>query len=125
MEDNKYIPGVCNIGREEINQRKLVGMIGLVITVVTLLLLTFFNASFGLKLIVIIPAVISSMGFLQARAHFCVFYGWASLFNFDSLGKKNKVEKDEYVLLDRKKSLRIVLYSLLIGFITGIVAIII
>jgi hypothetical protein len=87
--------------------------------------LTFFNASFGLKLIVIIPAVISSMGFLQARAHFCVFYGWASLFNFDSLGKKNKVEKDEYVLLDRKKSLRIVLYSLLIGFITGIVAIII
>jgi hypothetical protein len=125
MEDNKYIPGVCNIGREEINQRKLVGMIGLVITIVTLFLLTFFNASFGLKLIVIIPAVLSSMGFLQARAHFCVFYGWASLFNFDSLGKKNKVEKDEYVLLDRKKSLRIVLYSLLIGFITGIVAIII
>jgi hypothetical protein len=125
MEDNKYIPGVCNIGREEINQRKLVGMIGLVITIVTLFLLIFFNASFGLKLIVIIPAVISSMGFLQARAHFCVFYGWASLFNFDSLGKKNKVEKDEYVLLDRKKSLRIVLYSLLIGFMTGIVAIII
>jgi hypothetical protein len=125
MEDNKYIPGVCNIGREEINQRKLVGMIGLVITVVTLFLLTFFNASFGLKLIVIIPAILSSMGFLQARAHFCVFYGWASLFNFDSLGKKNKVEKDEYVLLDRKKSLRIVLYSLLIGLMTGIVALII
>ena len=125
MEDNKYIPGVCNIGREEINQRKLVGVIGLVITIVTLFLLTFFNASSGLKLIVIIPAAISSMGFLQARAHFCVFYGWASLFNFDSLGKKNKVEKDEYVLLDRKKSLHIVLYSLLIGFITGIVAIII
>ena len=125
MKENKYIPGVCNIGREEIKQRKIVGIIGFIATIVIFFLLTYFNASTGFKLFIFIPAVISSIGFLQARAHFCIYYGWASLFNFDSLGKKNKVEKDEYKILDKKKSFRIVLYSLLIGLIIVIAAIII
>jgi hypothetical protein len=125
MEENIYIPGVCNIGREEIKQRKIVGIIGLIATVVTLFLLIYFNASTGFKLFIFIPAVISSIGFLQARAHFCIYYGWVSLFNFDSLGKKNKVEKDEYKIADKKKSFRIVVYSLLIGLIIVIAAMII
>src|ERR1035437_6250616 len=104
MEENKYIPGVCNIGREEIKQRKIVGIIGFTATVVTLFLLIYFNTPKSFKLFIFIPAVISSIGFLQARAHFCIYYGWASLFNFDSLGKKNKVEKDEYKIADKKKS---------------------
>jgi len=125
MEGNNYIPGVCNIGREEIKQRKLVGIIGLILTVVYIFLLIFFNASISLRLLVIIPSIVSSIGFLQARAHFCIYYGWASLFNFETLGKKNKVEKDEYKTLDKNKSLRIIIYSLLIGLIIGIAAIII
>ena len=123
MEENKYIPGVCNIGREEIKQRKIVGLIGLIATIIIFFLLSYFNASISLKLLVIIPAAVSSMGFLQARVHFCVFYGWTSLYNFDSLGKKNKVEKDEYRILDKKKSLRIMIYSLLIGLIIAIAAV--
>lgn len=125
MEENKYIPGVCNIGREEAKQRKLAGIIGFIVTVITFFLLTFYNAVNSLKLIVIIPAVVSAMGFLQARAHFCVFYGLGSFFNFDSIGKKNKVEDDEFKIKDKMKSLRIMFYSLLIGFIIGIAAIII
>jgi hypothetical protein len=125
MEENKYIPGVCNIGREEIKQRKIVGIIGLIATVITLFLLIYFDTSIGIKFFIFIPAVISSIGFLQARAHFCIYYGWASLFNFDSLGKKNIVEKDEYKIADKKKSFRIVLYSLLIGLIIVIAAIIV
>ena len=125
MEGNNYIPGVCNIGREEIKQRKLVGIIGLILTVVYIFLLIFFNASISLRLLVIIPSIVSSIGFLQARAHFCIYYGWASLFNFETLGKKNKVEKDEYKTLDKNKSLRIIIYSLLIGLIIGSAAIII
>ena len=123
MEENKYIPGVCNIGREEIKQRKIVGLIGLIATIIIFFLLSYFNASISLKLLVIIPAAVSSMGFLQARVHFCVFYGWTSLYNFDSLGKKNKVEKDEYRILVKKKSLRIMIYSLLIGLIIAIAAV--
>jgi len=125
MEENKYIPGVCNIGREEIRQRKIVGIIGLIATIAALFLLIYFNASTGFKLFIFIPAVISSIGFLQAKAHFCIYYGWASIFNFDSLGKKNKVEKDEYKIADKKKSFRIVVYSLLIGLIIVIAAMII
>lgn len=125
MEENKYIPGVCNIGREEIKQRKMIGIIGLIATVITLFLLIYFNTSIGIKLFIFIPAFISSIGFLQARAHFCIYYGWASLYNFDSFGKKNKVEKDEYKKADNMKSFRIILYSLLIGLIIVIAAMII
>jgi len=125
MVENNYIPCVCNIGREEIRKRNIIGIIGLILTVVVLFLSKYFNATFSFKLITIIPAVFSSFGFLQARAHFCIYYGWASLFNFDSFGKKTKVKKDIYIILDKKKSLRILLFSLLIGLTIGIAAIII
>lgn len=125
MDEERYIPGICNIGREEIRKRKLIGFIGLVFTIVTLFIITYYNSPIHIKLLVIIPAVVSSIGYLQAKVHFCIFYGWAAFFNFDSLGKKTKVEIDKYKILDKKKSILILLYSLSIGLIIGLVALII
>jgi hypothetical protein len=124
MIDNEYIPGVCNIGREEIARRKKVGFGGLLLTVITLILFLIFEVTGFLRFLIVIPVFTSAMGFLQARAHFCARFGLTSLFNFGELGKHNKVKDDEFILMDRKKSLKIIFYSLVIGIFCGILAIV-
>ena len=89
MNTINYVPGVCNIGKEEINKRKRAGIVGLILTVLTYSLFVYFEVSKGVRFLTFIPAVISAIGFLQARMRFCAYYGLAEMFNFDSLEKSN------------------------------------
>jgi hypothetical protein len=61
--ENKYIPGVCNMGREEIKRRKTAGWTGLILTLVTIFLLWWLDASKWWHLVVFIPAVMGATGF--------------------------------------------------------------
>ena len=124
MIENEYIPGVCNIGREETAFRKKIAVGALLIVIITFALFFIFNIQAYFRFLVVIPAFISAMGFLQARAHFCARLGLTALFNFGELGKYNKVNNDEFILMDRKKSLKIIFYSLVIGIFCGILAIV-
>lgn len=125
MNTSNYIPGACNIGKEEINKRKQFGVIGLILTILTYSLFVYFEASRGVRFLTFIPAVISAIGFLQARMRFCVYYGLAEMFNFDSLGKSSKVENDEFVKKDKKRARLIIYSSVLIGVVVGLIAVLI
>ena len=125
MSTGNYIPGACNIGKEEINKRKQFGVIGLILTFLTYSLFVYFEASRGVRFLTFIPAVISAIGFLQARLRFCVYYGLAEIFNFDSLGKSSKVENDEFVKKDKKRARLIIYSSVLIGVVVGLIAVLI
>ena len=122
MSTSNYIPGVCNIGNEEISKRKQFGFIGLFITVVAYSLFVYLDVSSGIRFLIFVPAVISAIGFLQARMHFCVYYGLAEMFNFDSLGKTGKVENDEFIRKDKKRARLIIYSSVLIGIVAGLIA---
>src|SRR5262245_22125576 len=64
---------VCaNIGPRERRIRNQVGVAGALLTLLTIGALIEVHAPFYVRLIIIIPALISAMGFLQARAHTCV-----------------------------------------------------
>ena len=92
--DDKYIPGVCNIGPAEIKRRRRSGWFGLGVTI--LLWLAFWI--FG------VPAA------------------WMKgVFNFGSeLGKTETVEQAEFRRKDQRKALLISLYSALIGIAAAI-----
>ena len=122
MSTDNYISGVCNIGKEEINKRKRVGFVGLILTLLTYSLFTYFEVSRGIRFLTFIPALIAAIGLLQARMHFCVYYGLAEMFNFDSLGKFSKVESDELIRKDKKKARLIIYISILIGIAVGLLA---
>ena len=122
MNTNNYIPGVCNIGKEEINKRKRAGILGLILTVLTYSLFIYFEVSKEIRFLTFIPAIISTVGFLQARMRFCAYYGLAEMFNFDSLGKSNKVDNNEFVRKDKKRARQIIYYSVLIGIVVGLLA---
>jgi len=118
---NQYIPGVCNIGDEEIKMRKRSGWIGLIATIILWGLFVWFNIPQVWRLTLFIPATMSATGFLQAYMHFCAYFGFASLFNFGpKVGKTDSVSQAEFRAMDRKKAWQIVIYSVLIGLVVAL-----
>ena len=109
MEQEKYIPGSCNIGPQERKLRKAGGWIG---TAVFLGLLVWFHlASFPkwADFFLFIPALVGAIGFLQYYSHFCVNFGLRGLMNVDKEAfKTEQVVQPEYRRLDRQKSWKII-----------------
>ena len=122
---NKYIPGVCNMGEEEIKKRKQGGWIGLIATAVLWTLFVWLDVPSIWRLTLFFPAMMSATGFLQAYMHFCAYFGFASLFNFGNVGKTDSVQQAEFRAQDRKRAWQIVIYSILIGLAVAIIAFII
>ncbi len=121
--ENKYVPGVCNIGRSEIKRRKQAGWTGLIITVILLGLLIYFNMPRPWRLVIFIPAMIMAIGFLQAYMHFCAYFGMHGVFNFSSdIGKTDTVEQAEFRSMDRRKAWQIIAYSAIIGAVVAIIS---
>ncbi len=122
MNKSEYVPGVCNIGDAEIRQRRRMGWIGLVVTVVLALLLEVFHANVLWKGFLVFPAALSTTGFLQAWMHFCAGFGMQGVFNFSSeVYQTDTVAQAEYRALDRKKAIRIFIYSILIGAVVTLI----
>lgn len=118
---NKYIPGVCNIGDEEIRMRKRTGQIGLVATIALWALFIWFDVPQIWRLTLFIPATMSATGLLQAYMHFCAYFGFASLFNFGpKVGKTDTVQQAEFRAKDRKKAWQIVIYSIVTGLVVAL-----
>ena len=118
---NKYIPGVCNIGDEEIRMRKRTGQIGLVVTIALWALFIWFDVPQIWRLTLFIPATMSATGLLQAYMRFCAYFGFASLFNFGpKVGETDTVQQTEFRAKDRKKAWQIVIYSIVTGLVVAL-----
>jgi len=115
--ENKYIPGVCNMGREEIKKRKTGGWTGLILTVVAIFLLWWLGVSKWWRLVVFLPSVMGATGFIQAYSKFCVYFGFGHLFNFGDVGKADSIEQREFRAKDRAKAWQLLAYA----FGTGLV----
>lgn len=109
-EDNsQYIPGSCNIGKEEIRRRYRIGFIGLVIALILAIVLYLTNADRTWKLLVFMPVFYSVSGFIQAVNKFCYFYGFRHLFSVNGIRNFTKVKDEQLIDKDRKKATQIVL----------------
>jgi hypothetical protein len=122
QEQNQYIPGVCNIGRSEINMRKLAGRVGLVIMIILYGSLVYLGAPRIWRLIIFIPSALAAIGFLQARMHFCANFGMRGIFNFGEIGNTDTVDQAEFRAADRRKAMRIIAYSVIAGIVVAGIA---
>ncbi|VVB97231.1 Uncharacterised protein [uncultured archaeon] len=121
MQD-QYIPGACNIGKSEIERRKRAGWIGLIAAIILYALFVYYDVTRIWRLIIFIPATAAAIGFLQARMHFCAYFGMVGVFNFGSeVGKTDTVEQAEFRAADRRKAWQIIIYSVFIGAVTVVV----
>ncbi len=112
----EYIPGVCNLGRNEVIARYLTAIIGYVTTAVLAFFLIVNQIPLLFRLVVFIPAFIGSIGFLQGFWRFCVAYGIRGVFNVSSsIGKTDTVEQAEFRKKDRRTAFVIIWLSALIA----------
>lgn len=118
---NHYVPGVCNIGPEEIKKRKQAGWMGCIVTAFLWAIFIWLDTPAVWRLTLFFPALMSATGFLQAYMHFCVYFGFANLFNFGEVGKTDTVAQAEYRAKDRRKAWQILSYSTLIGLVVALV----
>ncbi|MDB5184841.1 MAG: hypothetical protein JWN38_649 [Candidatus Saccharibacteria bacterium] len=108
-----YIPGVCNINREEIAKRRLIGHIGLAAFIIILALLLITGVDRYLRIILFIPAMLSISGYLQARNHFCVGYGGSGKQNAgEGSATASTVEDADALAKDKQRTRKMNLQTL-------------
>jgi hypothetical protein len=107
----QYIPGSCNIGKGEIRQRQIVALIGLAISITSLIALISTDAPRGARLGIFIPLAVASIGWVQSRKKFCLAYGFMGTFNFGKLGQLSEVADSASRAADRKTALSILIQS--------------
>jgi hypothetical protein len=106
-----YIPGSCNLGKEEIKRRQLVAILGLVLSVSTLVGLVGSDAPASARWGMFVPLMVFSIGFIQSRRKFCLAYGFMGIFNLGKLGDLSRVQSPEDRRADRKTALSILLQA--------------
>lgn len=117
-----YQPGVCNIGTEERTRRRRSGHLGMaaalfVVAAIALLALPWYYA-----LSSTVFFVAGALGYLQDRFRFCAYYGRDGKYNLGGLDSEPSVVTDQDAReADRRRSRRIMGYSLVAGLALGIV----
>ena len=106
---NQYIPGTCNLGKDEIRSRQMVALFGLFLTTSSVIGILVADQGRSVRFSIFIPAMIFSVGFVQSRSKFCLAYGFAGTFNFERLGKISRVASVEDRRADRKTAITILL----------------
>lgn len=109
---DQYIPGNCNIGKSEIRQRQVVALIGLFLSISSLVGFISTGASQSVRLGIFLPLTVFSIGWVQSRKKFCLAYGFLGTFNFGRLGRVSRVADKASLAADRKTALSILLQSL-------------
>ena len=116
LNSTNYIPGTCNIGKQEIRQRQVVALIGAVLTVVVGIGLLSNEDPNPPRFFIFFPALVFAIGFVQSRKKFCLAYGFAGTFNFGRLGKASRVASIEDRKADRTTAINIFMQSAALAF---------
>jgi hypothetical protein len=116
-EADKYIPGVCNIGKDEIKRRRTGMFLGLGLLIVVFILLEVFKVDKLWRLIIFLPAVSFAINFQQWYLKFCVRFGLKGVYNFKDVGNALTIEQKEYLRKDRMKATKMILTGVAFGLI--------
>ncbi len=115
-KEQKYIPGVCNIGPAERARRRQAGLFGILTSIVLIVTLIAIGAPRGWRLLLIIPLTAAALGYLQDYFHFCVGFGLKGLYNvINSVGTTDNITLAKYRAADRRKAFTILYLSLAMG----------
>lgn len=121
QQQEEYIPGVCNIGKKEIERRIQAAIFGAVLCIVCIALIEWLDVDRIWKLLLFIPAASFGVSFQQWYFKFCVMFGIKGVFNFGGIGKTFTVEQKEYFRKDRIKAWQMIITGILFGIATALI----
>jgi hypothetical protein len=119
-----YVPGVCNIGADEIARRRRGGHLGALFTLALFLVLVALGAPPLLRFLVALPAAGAAAGYLQAWLKFCAAFGWLGVLNFGRRGRTERVDDPAARARDRLRALQIGAASAVVGVLVGLIAVV-
>ena len=119
--EKEYVAGLINIGKSEIRIRKRIGYIGIILTVILASIIFGFALERLWRLALTFPIAIAAIGYLQAKTHFCVFYGLAGKYNFDEAGNAKTITDSTHRSRDFRQGFKLAIISLMIGLAVGII----
>lgn len=120
-----YVAGSCNIGPSEIHRRYQSAILGGVIYLALAIYLITTDTSFTSRLIAFAPAMLASVGYVQAKSRFCFAYGLMGVFNFDKAGDVKKIKDPATLKADRANAVKILGKSLLLAVVLTAVVVLI
>lgn len=116
----EYIPGVCNIGKEEVNQRRKAAVFAGLLLILIIAVLLYLHADKLWRFFVFFPATSLGIGIQQWSNKFCVGFGLKGVFNFKELGKTIPVEQHEMLKADRAKAIKMITIGIIAGLVITI-----
>ena len=107
----EYRAGACNIGPEEIAQRRRMGLVFLAIAIGLAIVLVAVDAPAWLRIAIWPPLAAAFTTLEQVRRRFCVAFGIAGVRNFGpEVGHAQRIEDGEARARDRRTTLFMVIY---------------
>ncbi|HTA83615.1 MAG TPA: hypothetical protein VK783_11790 [Bacteroidia bacterium] len=119
-DEDRYIPGTCNIGKEEVAKRRKSMMFAGALVMIIISSMLLFHAGKIWRFFVFFPAVSFAVGVQQVYFKFCVAFGMKGFFNFKDLGESVSIEEAEMRRLDKAKATKMLVISLLSGLVITI-----
>ncbi len=114
----EYLPGVCNIGKNEIRERHALAFMGFMVSAVLVTSVILYHLPRWALLASFIPLVLAFEGFYQGHFKFCAGFAAAGVYNTEDSKKKVIDQKDH--AKDMKKAKQIHLYSITSAIIVAI-----
>jgi hypothetical protein len=114
---DRYIPGTCNIGKEEVKKRRNGMVFAAVLAIIIVAVLLFTHADKLWRFFIFFPLVSFAVGFQQTIFKFCVGFGLKGIFNFKDLGESITVEEAEMRRLDKAKATKMIVTGILFGLV--------
>lgn len=105
MNDTNYIPGVCNINREEVAYRRKAAIFGLVLALFLFAVSLIFGLNVYLRsALIFVPLLIGVIGIYQVKNKFCVSYGASGQQNANDGGEAVAIADEEARAADKRKA---------------------
>ena len=103
-----------NIAGREIKRRIRLGYIGLILTLLVIGYILFFDANIYLQVLIFFTSMSMVVPFLEVKSETCIVNAFLGLKN---MGQEYQKEHDaDYLKIQRKTSLNIIVKSILISF---------
>jgi len=115
--DQRYKPGVCNMGEREVSVRKkFLAFFSVIMVGFTICCFAYRDSLFS-WIALIASSFIVIVFYLEIKYKFCILFGFFHLYNFKGLGNLDEVQCTDDQRSDRKRVKKIIFQSLFISVI--------
>ena len=120
-DKGEYIPGMCNIGKEEVNRRRSGAVFTAVLSAIIIAILLYTHTDKLWRFLAFLPLAAFGVNVQQWSNKFCVGFGMKGIYNFKELGESIPVEQMEMLKADRAKAIKMIVIGLLFGLVATVI----